>query len=224
MNRTAIEWTDFTWNPLTGCSRHCEYCYAERMAKRLAGRYGYPKEDPFAVTFHPDRLHEPSQRKKPAKIFTCSMGEMFDPEAHWFWTKEIFFEMMKNPHHTFQVLTKQPKNVLHGPWAIPDNCWLGISQDGRYTDDSMFDCLSFINTRVKFVSFEPLLGGISGLNLAEIDWVIIGAQTGPGAVSPKKHWVLDILNSAQAYDVPVFLKDNLNWHEQVREWPKEVEG
>ena len=224
MNRTAIEWTQFTWNPITGCTRGCTYCYARRMAYRLRGRYGYPQDDPFAVTFHPDRLHEPGKRERPAKIFTCSMGELFDPMVNKSWIRDIFFEMMRNPHHTFQVLTKQPGNVLDWECIIPDNCWLGISQDGRYTDDSMFHYLLNIKAKVKFVSFEPLLGQIPDLdpNLTGIDWVIVGAQTGAGAVPPRRQWVLDIINAARNYDIPVFLKDNLHWHEQVREWPKEM--
>jgi len=222
MNRTKIEWADFTWNPITGCTRGCTYCYARRMAYRLRGRYGYPQDDPFAVTFHEDRLHEPSQRMKPAKIFTCSMGEMFDPKAEWMWIQRIFTVMRLTPHHTFQVLTKQIQNVLDRDWNIPNNCWLGISVDGKYTDDSMFHYLLNIKAKVKFVSFEPLLGQIPDLdpNLTDIDWVIIGAQTGPGAVPPEKEWVEDIIREARIEDVPVFLKDNLYWHEQVREWPR----
>lgn len=223
MNRTAIEWTDFTWNPITGCSRGCVYCYARRMAYRLRGRYGYPQDNPFTVTFHPDRLVEPGQRKKPSKIFTCSMGELFDPEAKWIWTEQIFTAMKWTPHHTFQVLTKQPQNVLDRHFKIPHNCWLGISQDGRYTDDSMFHYLLNIEAKTKFVSFEPLLGPILGLNLDEIDWIIIGAMTGAGAVPPRKEWVANLISAARAYDVPVFLKDNLHWPLQIREWPKEDE-
>lgn len=227
MNRTKIEWADFTWNPLTGCTRGCTYCYARRMAYRLRGRYGYPQDDPFAVTFHEDRLHEPSQRAKPAKIFTCSMGELFDPNGEWPWIQEIFFEMVANPQHTFQVLTKQPDAVPTGRGMIPLNCWLGISLDGKYTNDEMnfmIDHLLNIGTRVRFISFEPLLGGIPDVNLEGIDWVIIGAETGPGdPVLPRKEWVEDIIREARLEDVPVFLKDNLHWHEQVREWPRGAE-
>lgn len=222
MNRTKIEWADLTWNPLTGCTRGCAYCYARRMAYRLRGRYGYPQDDPFVVTFHEDRLHEPSQRKKPAKIFTCSMGEMFDPEVHPYYTREILFEMERNPHHTFQVLTKQPRNALEGPWTIPDNCWLGVSIDARNTDNRHIRRLASVCAETKFVSFEPLLGAVSP-DLEDIDWVIIGAQTGPGAVPPEKEWVEDIIREARSEDVPVFLKDNLHWHDQIREWPKGAE-
>ena len=221
MNRTKIEWADFTWNPLTGCTRGCAYCYARRMAYRLRGRYGYPQYDPFAVTFHEDRLHEPSQRKKPAKIFTCSMGELFDPMVKWPWIQEIFFEMVANPQHTFQVLTKQALRVLEH--SLPNNCWIGVSQDGRYTDVEDIEKLSYSGASVKFVSFEPLLARIPVVDLDGIDWVIVGAMTGPGAVSPEKEWVLDIIKEARDYDIPVFLKDNLHWHEQVREWPKGAE-
>jgi protein gp37 len=106
---------------------------------------------------------------------------------------------------------------------VPPNCWLGISLDGKYTNDEMnlmIDNLLNIGTRVRFISFEPLLGGIPDVNLEGIDWVIIGAQTGPGAKPPEKEWVEDIIKEARSQDIPVFLKDNLNWKEQVREWPK----
>lgn len=219
MNRTKIEWTDFTWSPITGCSRRCEYCYAERMAKRLAGRYGYPQYDPFAVTWHLDRLHEPSQRKKPAKIFTCSMGELFDPESHSIWVNRIFAEMWKNPHHTFQVLTKQPQNVLDWGCEIPHNCWFGISQDGRYTRLDDIDFLRRIDAKVKFISFEPLLRPILP-DLEGIDWIIIGARTGSKPFVPSKEWVDTLTEIARAANVPVFLKDNLMRSEQIREWPK----
>ena len=222
MNKTAIEWTQFTWNPLTGCTRGCTYCYARRMAYRLRGRYGYPQDDPFAPTFHPDRLHEPSQRKKPAKIFTCSMGEMFDPNVEWPWVQEIFFEMVANPHHTFQVLTKQV--LTASQFIFPDNCWIGVSIDGKYTNNRHIRLVANVRAATKFVSFEPLLGPVSSPGLEGIDWIIIGAMTGPRAVPPEKEWVEDIINEARAQDIPVFLKDNLHWNEQVREWPKEVEG
>lgn len=135
---------------------------------------------------------------------------------------QIFEAMEWTPRHTFQVLTKQPQNVLDAVWRIPDNCWLGISVDGKYTDNSMFDHLLNIEAKVKFVSFEPLLGQISDLdpNLTGIDWVIIGAETGAGAVPPEKEWVEDIIKAARNYDIPIFLKDNLQWSEQIREWPK----
>ena len=220
MNRTKIEWTDFTWSPITGCTRGCDYCYARRMALRLRGRYGYPQDDPFAVTFHPDRLHEPSERKKPAKIFTCSMGELFDPTTELSWQREIFFTMMKTPRHTFQVLTKQPQNVLERYWRMPANCWLGVSYDGLTTTPDMFDSIKDCKAPVRFVSIEPFLKPFDVCLLQGLDWIIIGAMTGPRKAPPKKEWVDDVMRYARYHDIPIFLKDNLHWHEQVREWPK----
>ena len=157
---------------------------------------------------------------KPAKIFTCSMGEMFDANVEWPWIQEIFFEMVANPHHTFQVLTKQVSCALEH--SFPNNCWIGVSQDGRFTDVGHIEMLSYSGASVKFVSFEPLLARIPVVDLEGIDWIIIGAQTGPGAVPPEKEWVEDIIKAARDYDVPVFLKDNLDWPDQIREWPKEM--
>lgn len=216
MNRTQIEWTDMTWNPLTGCKNRCPYCYARRMAYRQKGRNGYPSDDPFKPTFHPKRLHEPSNLQKPSKIFTCSMGDLFGEGSRYGWIGLIFAEMKRNPRHTFQVLTKRAE-VLH-QFQFPENLWVGISQDGRYTSAEAISHLARINATVKFISFEPLLGEFYPI-LDAIDWVIIGAQTGPGAVQPEKEWVESIIYLARDDDIPIFLKDNLNWPEKIQEWP-----
>jgi len=187
------------------------------MAKRLAGRYGYSKDDSFQVTFHSNRLHEPSKVKKGRKIFTCSMGELFDPKSHYGWIGLVFAEMRRNPQHTFQVLTKQAI-VLH-QFFFPENLWVGISQDGRYTRLDDIDFLRRIDAKVKFISFEPLLRPILP-DLEGIDWIIIGARTGSKPFVPPKEWVDTLIEIARAANVPVFLKDNLMRSEQIREWPK----
>jgi protein gp37 len=207
LNRSKIEWTDYTWNPITGCSRRCKYCYAWRMAKRLRGKYGYPEDDPFRVTFHPERLKEPRQVKKPSKIFICSMGEMFDIDSKYGWIELILAEIKRSSQHTFQILTKRP-DVLY-QFDFPFNVWLGISID---TQEAARERLPYlldndVDATVKFASFEPLLEKVD-VNLEGLDWIIIGAQTQPWR-PPAYEWVAALLKQARRYGIPYFLKDNL---------------
>lgn len=163
---TKIEWADKTWNPVTGCtpvSPGCEHCYAKRMAKRLAGRYGYPKDDPFAVTFHPEQLEKPLHWKKPSRIFVCSMGDLYHKNVHPAWYWQIFDVIKECPQHTFIVLTKRPENIppfgsiTTSVW--PPNLWLGVtveSPDYLWRIDKLLE----IPAAVRFVSLEPLLGPV----------------------------------------------------------------
>jgi len=216
MNRTKIEWADYTWNPLTGCSRRCVYCYAWRMAKRLRGRFGYSKDDPFKVSFHPERLHEPSQLKKPSKIFVCSMGELFDFKSKYGWIGLVFAVIKRNPQHIFIILTKRP-DVLH-QFSFPENVWLGVSVDRTQLIDSI-NILAETDAKVKFVSFEPLLERITPA-LQGINWIIIGSQTGPRPFQPKAEWVDLLIKEARKQDCAVFLKNNLDYPEKIQEFPK----
>jgi len=209
MNRTKIEWTDYTWNPVTGCRNGCPYCFAEKMAKRLRGRYGYPKENPFEPTMHWNRLEEPLQVEKSSKIFVASMGELF---GHWvpnLWTREVLGIIGRAHWHTFQILTKQPQNLRF--FSYPPNLWLGVSVD-RQEMVKGIPYLLGTNAKIKFVSFEPLLELVTmpqelwhGLN-----WIIIGAQTNPKRL-PRKHWVHYLCEEALIHEIPIFMKDNLDW-------------
>jgi protein gp37 len=192
------------------------------MAKRLRGRYGYPRKDPFQVTFHPDRLHEPRRLKRPAKIFTCSMGELFDPETAYGWLDIIFAEMKRNRQHVFQVLTKRPDR-LYG-FRFPRNLWLGVSIEIQdVAEDRLYNLVNYgEGARFHFASFEPLQGPID-VDLEGLDWIIIGAQTQPWR-PPAIHWVRDLVQAAVKYDIPYFLKDNLkpliNVTPQEQQFPK----
>ena len=230
MNRTGIEWCDYTWNPVTGCTRNCPYCYARRMAYRLKGRYGYPEENPFTPTFHLDRLLEPYEMKKGQKIFSVSMGDLFDSNIHPVHRDLILAVMDNCPQHDFIVLTKQIDNAIgyfhENHRAPPHNLWLGVSQDGATTDPNDISKLSInfqqYNT---FVSFEPLLGPIEDLSLYGIKWVIVGAQTGPKAKPPRKEWIQAIGGKAFDYQIPLFVKNNVKMceSERLQEWPAEMQ-
>lgn len=177
---TKIEWTDESWNPVSGCTRDCSYCYARRMAKRLAGRYGYPKDDPFHPTFHPDKLNEPLKWKKPRRIFVCSMGELFDPEIGERDIDAVFYAMLlhnpisspNNPRHTFIILTKQPQRMKDytANWSRESigtefDCYfphviLGVSVTNQKDADERIPILLQTPAAVRGVSIEPMLEGI----------------------------------------------------------------
>lgn len=218
MNRSSIEWTDYTWNPVTGCNHGCTYCYARRLAEgRLRGRFGY--DNGFEPTLHMNRLCEPEKVKKPSKIFTCSMGDLFGEWVPSRWISSVLIFIRKSPQHQFQILTKNPSRLSR--WSgFPKNVWLGTSVDGLGDSMKRIQILRELqsNGNIKFVSFEPLLADVAnmhewrmGYNTDGIDWVIIGAQTGPKAIPPRLDWVKNIMFDCQWAEVPFFLKDNVPW-------------
>jgi len=194
------------------------------MATRLKGRAGYPKDDPFRPTFHEDRLLEPLKVKKPSKIFTVSMGEFFDPKAPDLWRDLIFRVILEAEQHTFQILTKRPELIpFELEYEIPSNVWIGTSIDGKTTETQWaLEELLRTYATLLFVSFEPLLGPVK-FDASLVDWVIIGAQTGPEAKQPRWEWVKNIIAEARRYDTPVFIKNNVDWQGNTlrpQEFPK----
>ena len=170
MADTQIDWCDKVWNPVTGCSKvstGCKNCYAERMAKRLAGRAGYPAENPFAVTLHPDRLNEPLRWRKPRRVFVCSMGDLFHADVPDGFIFRVWQTMAATPWHTYQVLTKRPERMAEftgvcavmPPFALP-NVWLGVSVEDQATADERIPHLLRCPAAVRFVSYEPALGPV----------------------------------------------------------------
>jgi protein gp37 len=195
------------------------------MAHRLKGRCGYSLDKPFKPTFHGDRILQPLQLKKPSKIFTVSMGEFFDPDVPDLWRDLVFRVIREAQQHTFQILTKRPELIPYYEYELPSNIWLGVSQDGT-TSDTYWAIEEIFQTsaKVRFVSFEPLLGPVE-FDAELVDWIIIGAQTGPRAKQPRREWIHDILLQASEYDVPVFVKDNIDWKGSTprpQEFPKEM--
>ena len=213
MNPTKIEWTEWTWNPITGCKNNCPYCYARRIARRFS--YG------FEPRFHPSRLHEPATKMKPSKIFVCSMGEMFGEWVNKQWVDEIIRVMENNPRHTFQILTKCPENLemflKDRDMKLPNNVWIGVSVDMSQKLNRV-EYLRTVDCGVRFISFEPLHSDM-GLNddtvannfLKDIGWVIVGAETGRrrNRIEPEQEWITRIVNACKERDIPVFLKDNI---------------
>ncbi|MFC1824664.1 DUF5131 family protein [Thermodesulfobacteriota bacterium] len=215
---TKIEWVTNldgskgkTWNPITGCSKvskGCKYCYAERMAKRLAGRHGYPKDEPFRVTLHRDRVNQPLAWKKPLMIFLCSMSDFFHNDVPDDYILQILNVMKKCRHHTFQVLTKRSERMLEISRKIkkwPDNVWLGVTVEAKEYKQRI-DHLRAVDAQIRFLSCEPLLDDLGQLNLKKIDWVIAGGESGPGSRVMRRDWVINIRDQCIEKDVPYFFK------------------
>ena len=186
-NETRIGWTDRRWNVVTGCtevSSGCAHCYARGMANRLKGRHGYPADDPFRVTLHPERLGQPLAWRKAAKCFVCSMGDLFHEDVPSEFLQKVFTTMMQCPQHTFQVLTKRPERMslyYLVRYGIPlPNVWLGTSVENQSTFDLRVPHLVECPAAVRFLSIEPMLSEINIGNLEGIDWVIVGCESRTG--------------------------------------------
>ena len=210
MKRTTIEWTESTWNPLTGCTKvspGCKHCYAERMARRLRAM-GQPNyANGFDLTVHESILEAPLSWKKPQMIFVNSMSDLFHEEVPADFVVKVFEVMRLAWWHRFQVLTKRSQRLadLSPQLRWPENVWMGVSiESEKYTWRT--EHLRSTAARVKFLSLEPLLGPLPGLDLRGIDWVIVGGESGPGARSMKPDWVLEIRGQCRKAAVPFFFK------------------
>jgi protein gp37 len=208
--RSSIEWTDSTWNPVTGCTKislGCRYCYAERMARRLQamGQPNYSKG--FQVSTHAEVLEYPLRWKKPQNIFVNSMSDLFHEEVPISFIKKVFVVMNTAHWHRFQLLTKRSERMLELSHELHWSCniWLGVSVEcARYK--YRIDHLRQTRAAVKFLSIEPLIGSVSRLNLHGIDWVIVGGESGPGSRPLDPLWVIDIRDQCIAADIPFFFK------------------
>ncbi len=207
---SSIEWTDATWNPVTGCTKispGCKHCYAERMAKRLASM-GQPRyTNGFQLTLQPDVVDQPLSWKKPRRVFVNSMSDLFHDEVPLSYLREVFQVMAAAHWHVFQVLTKRSERLVKfaGKLIWPTNVWMGVSVESEdYT--YRIEDLSGIPAAVRFLSVEPLLGPIDKLPLRNIDWVIVGGESGPHARPISPHWVRSIRNDCVSAGVPFFFK------------------
>ena len=207
---SSIEWTEATWNPLTGCtkvSQGCKHCYAERMSKRLKamGSPGY--ENGFKLTLHPDRLESPLHWSKPKMIFVNSMSDLFHKNVPLEFIQQVFETMERASWHRFQVLTKRAEIVaaLSDQLRWPDNVWMGVSvENQRYVH--RIDYLRQTGARVKFLSLEPLLGPLPNLDLTDIDWAIVGGESGPKARPMNPAWATEIRDQCVEAGVAFFFK------------------
>lgn len=209
-SKSSIEWTEYTWNPVTGCTKispGCTHCYAERMAKRLKAM-GQPNYvNGFELTLHNDALELPLRWKKPKSIFVNSMSDLFHEEVPDAFILSTFDVMRRASWHRFQVLTKRSERMTEIsprlPWA--NNIWMGVSVENA---DAAFriDYLRQTEAHIKFLSLEPLLGPLPHLNLSGINWVIVGGESGPGARPMDEGWVIDLRRQCQRAGVSFFFK------------------
>ncbi len=207
---SSIEWTDSTWNPVTGCTKispGCKHCYAERMAIRLAGMNQPRYRNGFEVTLQPDLVRLPLRWRQPRVIFVNSMSDLFHEDVPEPFIAEVFDTMIAAHWHTFQILTKRADRLgeiaPHLPWPI--NVWMGVSiESPRYV--SRIEPLRTVPAAVRFLSVEPLLAPIPFLSLSGIDWVIVGGESGPGARPMEAQWVREIRDRCVVSGVPFFFK------------------
>jgi protein gp37 len=210
MSKSAIEWTESTWNPLTGCTKvspGCTHCYAERMAKRLQamGQPNYARG--FELAMHEHALELPLRWKKPQVVFVNSMSDLFHEQVPEAFIQRVFDVMRRAHWHNFQVLTKRAARLEQMSPAIdwPANVWMGVSVETRKYAFRI-DHLRRTEAFTKFLSLEPLLGPLPDLDLEGIDWVIVGGESGPQARPMRESWVVDIRNQCRDAAVPFFFK------------------
>ena len=213
-DKSAIEWTDATWNPVTGCTkitRGCDHCYAERFAERFRGIPGHPFESGFDLRLRPERLSQPLAWKKPRMIFVNSMSDLFHKKIPPAFIDQVFETMEAANRHIFQVLTKRSslmRNYLrrrYGPNRAPQHIWCGVSVEDQ-TMTTRIRHLRQAPASVRFLSIEPLLGPMGDLDLDGIAWVIVGGESGPKARPMRPEWVIAVRDRCEREGVPFFFK------------------
>ncbi|MFH1984827.1 MAG: DUF5131 family protein [Pseudomonadota bacterium] len=216
MNRQGpgkIDWCDYSFNPISGCLHGCPYCYMRRIDTRFPGT--------MAPAFHPERLKQPQRLKSPAKIFTGSSGDMWGEWVPERWINQVLDAVRALPRHTFQFLTKNPSR--YSGFNLPSNGWYGTTVDGTERTENNLAMLlasTILHGERRFVSFEPLLAVPANIDLAVIDWVIIGADSTRGAARPPEAWADAIIESARDAGAAVWIKDNYQYPGRVKEFPQ----
>ena len=213
MSKTKIEWTNESWNPVTGCRHGCSYCYAHKWAMRLKAM-GQPKYNQgFKPTFHYEELYKPLHWRKQRMVFVCSMGDLFGDWVPWTWIADVVTTAEQCPDHTFQFLTKNPKRLKEvNPW--PGNCWVGATATDYTAVFQARDDLQKVEASIRFVSLEPLQESVSLYPISFVDWLIVGKETRNGrpvAGYPDLQAALSLVHQAHELGIPVFVKDNVPW-------------
>lgn len=209
-DKSTIEWTDATWNPITGCtevSPGCDHCYARVFAERFRGVSGHPYEQGFDLRLWPERLELPLQWKKPRRIFVNSMSDLFHQDVPDEYIFQVFEVMRRADHHVFQVLTKRSARLakLAPRLPLPSHIWIGVSVETlRY--QWRVDHLRQVPAHVRFISAEPLLGSLNDLDLTDIHWLIAGGESGPGHRPCSLDWVRELRNRCQEQGIAFFFK------------------
>lgn len=232
-NKTGIQWTDKTWNPMTGCDKvspGCTHCYAEAITKRFTNNF----PEGFALTLHPERLNQPLSWRTPSRVFVNSMSDIFHQDVPVSFIKQIFEIMGKTPWHVYQILTKRHQRLVDLAPQLEwhDNIWMGVSVENQDYVHRV-DSLRQVPANVRFLSCEPLLGSLQ-LNLTDIHWIIVGGESGNKYRPMKEEWAQNICQQCQAADVAFFFKqwggrtpkalgqllDGKVWDEMPEAWEK----
>ena len=215
MATTSIEWTDKTWNPVTGCTKisaGCEHCYAAVLTKRLHGMRKPKYANGFNVTIHPNALNEPLAWKNPSMIFVCSMSDLFHKNVPFEFIDQVLNVIKNTPQHNYQILTKRADRMAEyfSSRNIPPNAWLGVTVEIARTK-SRIDFIRNLHAPIRFISCEPLLEDLGELDLIGINWVIVGGESGVQARPMKEEWVLNIKKQADTLHIPFFFKQWGTW-------------
>ncbi len=213
-DRSAIEWTDATWNPVTGCTKitaGCVNCYAARFSERFRGTAGHPFENGFDITLRPNRLDQPLRWRRARTIFVNSMSDLFHKEVPWEFVDQVFDTMEAADWHRYQVLTKRSSRMRdylkrrYSDRPAPHHLWFGVSvEDG--VARSRIEHLRAAPAAIRFLSVEPLIGPVGSMDLAGIHWVIVGGESGPGARAMREEWVIEVRDQCLAQGVAFFFK------------------
>ena len=215
MKTTKIEWTDKTWNPITGCTKYsagCAHCYAETMSRRLhaMGVAKYQRE--FELTLHEDNLQEPLSWRKAHNIFVCSMSDLFHEKVPFEFIDKVMATIRQTPQHRYQILTKRAERMAEyfETRAVPENVWVGVTVEAE-SSKQRIDCLRQIPASVHFLSCEPLLESLGQIDLKGIEWVIVGGESGPQARPMKEECDLDIMQQCERQGAAFFFKQWGTW-------------
>lgn len=215
MTTTKIEWTDKTWNPITGCTKFsagCQHCYAEVMARRLQAMGQKKYINGFKLTLHEDNLQEPLLWKKPHTIFVCSMSDLFHKDVPFEFIDKVMNIIKQTPQHRYQILTKRIErmNNYFTSRETPNNMWLGVTVENKASKNRI-DMLRNIDAPIRFLSCEPLLEDLEELDLNNIDWVIVGGESGVSARPMLAEWVFSIKEQCKKQDTAFFFKQWGTW-------------
>lgn len=215
MSLSTIEWTEMSWNPITGCNKvsaGCDNCYAEVMSRRLKAMGQKKYQNGFELTLHPDTLLEPKKWKKSHTVFVCSMSDLFHEKVPFDFIDKIMAVITATPQHKYQILTKRGKRMSEyfTSHDIPNNAWLGVTVDVTSSKERI-DYLRKLPASIKFLSCEPLLEDLGEMNLEGIDWVIVGGESGTRARPMKEEWAVNIMTQTDKQGAAFFFKQWGAW-------------
>lgn len=216
MSTSKIEWTDASWNPITGCTKissGCQHCYAEVMARRLCAMRVDKYKNGFQVTLHEDCLDEPVKWRKPKTIFVCSMSDLFHKDVPFDFIDKVLAVIERTPQHRYQILTKRADRMAEyfSTRIVPGNVWLGVTVDVRASKQRIDALRSIKDSPIRFLSCEPLLEDLGTLELRDIDWIIVGGESGRQARPMKEEWALNIKEQVDAAGKAFFFKQWGTW-------------